>query len=146
MDRPVGIKILSPLHAIGGMVLLFKVAFGAPNILAVILLVYLGLLALSSAIGMWLGKRWGWWLGAFFYTHTIIRHIHYLNDIQAMAQYAHVTTGYLYGLLAVKVLGSLLVLGYFFRRSVVNSFQFQKFSKPRAIAILVGISLLVGSF
>lgn len=76
--RPIGISILAVLFLLGGILLVFgsmalmsvmlragspaNSALPIPWILA--WMTFLAILALTSGIGLWAGRKWGWWLAA----------------------------------------------------------------------------------
>lgn len=89
--RPVGIAILAWLHIIGGA--LGALAIGVPLLrntpearealsqngmvpfLLLTALVFLCVLACLSGIGLWLGRWWGWFLGAFYHAYGVVRNV-----------------------------------------------------------------------
>jgi hypothetical protein len=81
--RPLGIWLLSGLHLVAGLFFSFGVFFllrlregGNPVLLRFWFLIpMMGIVAalgLGSGFGMWLGKRWGWWLATFYYTWGVL--------------------------------------------------------------------------
>ena len=85
-------------------------------------------------------------MGAFFYTHAVVRYLYYLDDIPRMAQQIHASAGSLYALAVFKILACIALAVYFFKSTVINYVQFRKFSKLRAIGVLVSVSILMGAF
>lgn len=79
---PRGVSILACLHLIGGVVLLGLQIFlalnmdqwsanlnevGIPPTLLIIGMMIIAVVGIAAGIGMWRGKAWGWWCGAFYY-------------------------------------------------------------------------------
>ncbi len=81
--RPIGISILSFLFIVGGVggVIAFLLGIGSldnPNakqslsmfgltpIKLVVLLSVLGGFSVAAGIGMWIGRKWGWYLGSLY--------------------------------------------------------------------------------
>ena len=160
-ERQLGIKVLSVLHILSGILLALRALISttrfqelqarlhATPILAIVLLAYLAVLALSSGVGMWRGKRWGWWLAAFFYMHSITRLVSYLPKIHAIAEQFELGvagTNSLYTIAGLKILWSAVVLLYLFSVRVWTSFGLGKVKKLVAAAGLLGIAMLVGAF
>ena len=83
--RPVGVSILAVLHVMGGVGLLaVQVAYrrglgdaaaelGFSQLHLLFSVVLLGVLGVVSGLGMWLGRRWGWWLAVFSYAYAVLR-------------------------------------------------------------------------
>jgi hypothetical protein len=75
-ERPLGISILATLKLLESLVLLAlriffpgalssgmeSIGISSPYVMTTIS--FLGVLGLATGIGMWRGKKWGWWLGA----------------------------------------------------------------------------------
>ncbi len=160
-EKPLGIKILSALHLLGGILLAFNTIVNAMRfreleaklhgtpILAIMLLAYLAVLALSSGIGMWQGRQWGWWLAAFFYVHGIVRFGSYFQKIPAMAEQIKLSGAgirYLYTIAGLKILASAAILIYLLSPRVWATFGLGKVKRLIVVAGLFGIALLVGAF
>jgi hypothetical protein len=159
--RPIGITILSILHGLGGVVLvivtltllnavgdderfekmLAQIGIPAPLLVAGIL--YLAVLATASAVGMWMGAKWGWHLGAFYYVYSIVRNtaaiiqVNGLYDAFAMEPSAQMThgAGYYYAKFGVRAFISVLIYLYFYKQNVRAYFGLEHHRKWPAIAI-----------
>ncbi len=59
---------------------------GFSSILAAISILFLGILGLAGGIGMWSGKKWGWWLGAFYLTYSVARNLNALIMIPEIVE------------------------------------------------------------
>lgn len=148
--KPIGITILSILALISG-VLIVSQAMHARNFnaLLVVSVLFVGILAISSGIGMLLGKRWGWWLGTFYYVYAILR---YLNTIFAGFRIAvqsqnsipeignHITE---YG---IRIVIHSLILLYFFKDDVKEYFNVSHYSKFKPTLALFGIGIAIMGF
>lgn len=159
--RPVGISILAALHFVGG-IILFGGQFllfanlqamedslrsvGMPPALLIAGVMFLAVLATASGVGMWIGAKWGWWLGSFYYVYSIFRNGSALLTIVAMSdQFEGNSRGIEYYL--IKHIGRIVVHAllflYFFKGSVLGFFGMKDLNKATAIAIPVGICIAV---
>jgi hypothetical protein len=153
--RPLGLTILAVLHLIGGVQpvvtqLAFVVNFGhqpefvrAMGYSPLMFLVAATALAVfgsASAIGLWTGARWGWWLGAFYCMYAVFRHLSALWLIASGLGLELATFAPLY---IVRAIVALLCFLYFFRANVLAFFGLARLRKLRAAAILVGLCIAV---
>ena len=156
--RPLGIFILSILHFVGGVAFLaMGVAFPflasdkpeAKNLTAVFAqaeiiagILFLAVLAIGSGVGMWIGAKWGWGFGVFYYACGVIRSLFALlgayllfdklpaEEIADMAR----EPGYYYFKYGGRAVVHALVMMYFFKGSVLDYFGFEEvpiLGKPR---------------
>lgn len=156
--KPRGVRILAALHILGGaltlpLLLTFGQGLGqavgiigASPILVFVSLGFLGLLALASGIGMWTGKRWGWWLAVFYYVYgalgnanTILTLPGILDQLGTPAQGA----GFYYARELGQAFLSILLILYLYRRNVRGYFGLGSFSIMKSGAVLIGSSLAV---
>lgn len=159
--RPVGVSILAVLHFIGG-ILLFGAqfllfanlramdeslrSFGIPPALLIIGVMFLAILAIASAVGMWTGTKWGWWLAAFYYVYSIFRNGSALLTVVALAdQLEGGSRGPEYYMIKYggRVVVHLLLFLYFFKANVLEYFGMETLSKLKAVGILVGICIAI---
>lgn len=106
----------------------------------------LGIIYLGSGIGMWLGKRWGWYLGAICYCYAIIRNsfalvqlsqiLRVFNDLQQEA-------GLGYFKFFARIIGNGLILSYFFKSNVINYFQVNNRSNWKKAGLVLGVTLII---
>lgn len=156
--RPTGITILSILALISGVFIVVQNIRAALitsgrnlDVMLEISIYFIGLLALSSGIGMLLGKRWGWGIGAFYYVYAILRYA----NVMIIVFIKHLP---LYGLsteikehillYSIRIIIHFLILVYFFRKSILEYFNLEHYSKRKSIPILFGIGvsiMLIGS-
>ena len=165
-ERPVGITILSVLHVIGGVlgVLVFAFALtklndpqiksgfdavGIPYPLFLIGIGFLSVLALAAGIAMWLGTKWGWYLGSFYYAYSIATNLTALFSIGGVlssfpdelgANHAP-GPGQFYAKFGVRLVISILIYLYFFKQNVREYFGLQNTNKWAAIAIQFAVCI-----
>jgi hypothetical protein len=157
--RPIGVWPLAILHLLGGTVLLGLVGFmladfdntdaglvvgGIPTVPFFIAAILFAMLVFASGIGLWLGAKWAWWCGAFFYVWTVVSSLVGLL-FYCGAQFFDVP--YNTNKDAIDFVGRSVVHGlvylYFLKGSVLSFFGLQAISRIRASMILAGISLVV---
>jgi len=159
-DRPVGITLLSILHTIGGSILLVVVLSHLPSAneteealqsvgssawLVSFAGLFLAFLALGSGIGMFLRTRWGWWLAAFYYVHSILRSLSALANIISMLDEWEGTRSpeHYYVKHAGRIVLNSLILMYLFQGHVLRFFHPGRLPKAKIIGALVGAALAV---
>lgn len=153
--RPTLITILAILNILGGLSVFITqlVAWGNLKQAAIqssisitqLLLgfIFLAVLSVSSGIGMWLGQKWGWWLGAFNELYVIPRRINVL--LAALSMYSGTEGDELTRIIrsAGQILVSIVLLFYFYRHNVLDYFGLAEFPKWKSIIILFGGLALV---
>ena len=86
--RPNGISILSVLHilavVIGAIIVTITMMRGQTPAWIVVAFLFTFALALASGIGMWKGRKWGWYLGTFYYLYEIVRNVNVLISIPTL--------------------------------------------------------------
>ena len=168
LERPLGISILAVLHFIGGVLLSIAAVYGVMNsgdprfaealatigvspllvLLAVLLLI---VLSVASAIGMWIGARWGWYLGSFYYSYAIVRNILALVTIGILADSipdadpARPLTGPggYFAKYSIRLVISLLIYLYFFNANIRSYFRLETVSKWPAVLIQAAICIAI---
>lgn len=157
-DRPIGVSILAILMAISGVGLLIiqLLAFSVPNEASPLVGVtntfiqaaigFLGLLGLAGGVGMWLGKKWGWWLAMFYFAYAITRNANALLSINHISdQYGaleqNLTSYYIkYG---IRILWNVLLLYFMCRENVMSFFNTTETKKWKALLIVFVICLAI---
>lgn len=163
VKRPIGITLLSVLLIITGLAfigiqLIFSnkinevfSGFGINSITTILSLLFLGISSLVAGIGMIIRKKWGWWLGAFYFVYAIFRYINVIvmafsleeelqNSSRGIAYYVFQNS--------IKIIVHFLIFLYFFSNNVLEYFKLENYSKKQGILIFVvgfGITFLLAS-
>lgn len=154
--RPFGIWLLSMLHLLGGVLCAVGMCFvlwesfasrGAqlepPSWVMTTFLAIYGFLLLGSGLGMWLGARWGWWLGNFVYMWNLVVGLVQIPILLWNSGGSIVTddpSRLVQNAISLAVM-SLIVL-YFFKRSVRDFFRLSSLKTGFALLLLGLVSLL----
>ncbi|MEX2176401.1 MAG: hypothetical protein WD872_18705 [Pirellulaceae bacterium] len=157
--RPIGISILAVLHAIGGLLIGALGVFlatqfdesDADSIIAwtvVIAAPLLTVLSFATAIGLWQGKQWAWWLATFYYFQFAIGGIFVLASIAVAYFVLDRPVTERSEELLVKHVGRLLIFSlltwYMMKGNVFAYFRFERLTRLRALCILGAIVLVIG--
>jgi len=142
--RPILVSILAVLSIIAGIpsaliCLIFllirdEMITGIPmdgtllDLLLLSLFVF-SVISLAAGIGIWNGKKWGWWLVQFSSVYYILRSFSMFK--QEITEETYLRT-------AISIL-DIFLLWYFFRPNVLAYFNMQKIKKIKALLILIGI-------
>ena len=167
--RPTGVSILAFLAILGAVVItiisalaIFAVIqgddrvrqaseamaqIGIPPYFMAAGILFLLALGWASGIGMWIGAKWGWHLGAFWYAYAIARNIGALLTIYGSAEMfeAEMSSSssrgpeYYYIKHSGRLLISFLIYLYFFKDNVREYFGLENASKWNAVAAHFGI-------
>lgn len=106
----------------------------------------LGIINLGSGIGMWLGKRWGWYLGAICYCYAIIRNsvaLVQLSQILRVFNHLQQEAGLSYIKFSARIIGNGLILSYLFKSNVTNYFQVNNRSNWKKAGLVLGVTLII---
>lgn len=170
--RPAGIAILSILAILGGimiagLLLYFAVylppskrremgqgvseTLGVAPSLLIAAVVFLGVLGTASGIGMWLGRKWGWWLGSFWYLFATFRNAnalfvtYQLSSTMPAEELAALPggVGKYYLKFGARVIISALLYWYFFKSNVREFFGVQDAPLWKASAAQVGVCIAI---
>ena len=163
-DRPIGIVLLALVHlanalSIAGnrVFILVKVysasqgpitisAFSASYKVMLFGEVLIVVVAITSAVGLFVGAKWGWWLAAFHWTWRIAREV--LIPLSALiltglSNNAETEVTLDFAEMFVPVILQSLLLLYLFKENVLEFFRFDSLSKPWAITALFSIGFIV---
>ncbi|MCB7130187.1 MAG: hypothetical protein J3T61_11690, partial [Candidatus Brocadiales bacterium] len=160
-DRPVGIVLLALVHLVSGLYIAGQRWFMLVNIYStspgsitmsasykVMLFgeVLIVVVAITSAVGLFVGAKWGWWLAAFHWTWRIAREV--LIPLSALiltglSNNAETEVTLDFAEMFVPVILQSLLLLYLFKENVLEFFRFDSLSKPWAIAALFSIGFIV---
>jgi len=153
LDRPLGVSLLAGLNLLGGLVLCGMLAFlllqgitfapvqdlgiYPPLLIGGFLLV--GLVLIGAGLGMLQGARWGWWLGIFSQVYTIVRNASALVIVPGMEDSLAVEREFQLQVLrlATRSVVSVLLIGYFFRRNVLEYFGLEELNRVVALIALI---------
>ncbi|MCR4315857.1 MAG: tetratricopeptide repeat protein [Planctomycetes bacterium] len=157
---PTGIYILSALHGIGGVVVILVAimilvtpearngigdslgVLGVSPITMIIGAVLLGTLTIGSAIGMWTGRKWGWYLGSFYYVYSVFRDAWAIIVVPEIAESLG-REDFSSGKYVARILFSSLVYLYFLRSKTLASFDIHNLRKLKLIAAQIGACVLI---
>ena len=163
-DRPLGVTILSVLHLLGGLMILPLLAvlfansaeaqkplqeLGLPFEVLVAGVCLLAVNSVFSGIGLFLGRKWGWWLAAFYYVYSIARHgnalflTYQLTELDGGGGRG---IGYHRAKFAGRIIVAVLILFYLFRDRVLDYFRFAPGGNLKRLGILVGVCILIVLF
>ena len=156
--RPLGVSILAVLEVISAISLVaMQVAWG--DTLSTVSVETTGsafagyysmavyaISGMIAGVGMWLGKRWGWWAGTFGLMLGVLRNAKTLLAIPGIVQQYGLTLDE--SLSAYFKYGSRVVVQplwflYYFKGNVLGYFGLKDLSKAKTMALLVFGVLLV---
>lgn len=160
---PVGLKILVALQIIGGTGLLYIFASkmfwnelpaverdsGFSGIILVVSISFLIFLDFSAAIGAILRKKWGWFFGAFYFAHSIMRYSNTILTATFIADELQATNDELlkvYFKYGGRIIVNSLVFLYFFKSNVLEYFDIISTKKARLILLVAGSAIFLYSF
>ncbi|WP_127589033.1 hypothetical protein [Paenibacillus koleovorans] len=158
-DRPAGVSILAVLLAIGGGLLLFtqltalkelNEASSVLGVSAVLLqgsISLIGLSGVAAAVGMWIGKKWGWWLALFYFAYAVCRNVNVIISIPGVAEQLGAavqdqTVNYVKHGIRV-VWNSLLMLYLCGEGATTYFFGMTSINKWKAVLIVFAVSILI---
>lgn len=158
IKRPAGITVLSVLYLLGGFGALAALfvgmstlieslnSIGVSSIEVLFSSLIMAFLAFGGAYGMWVGEKWGWWLGVLFLVFSSLKSINALILIPEFAAQYGATDAQLskqYVKFIGRIFFNFLFIIYFFSKTVEEYFQLGNISKSKRILKLVWISLLI---
>jgi hypothetical protein len=172
--RPVGVSILTVLALIGAVLMTVAIGFGAivvfggdervrqareglaemgmPLPLLAVGVIFLAALAWASGIGMWIGSKWGWYCGSFWYAYAIVRNVAALVTIYGMSDVISADLasgsargpGYYYFKHGGRIVVNALIFLYFFKTNVREYFGLADSSRWKAALLEFGICGAIG--
>ena len=163
VTRPVWVSVLAVLHFVGGIVYLGTQFIFLANLkaieptlhtlgmtsgLMIFALMVLAIVSIASGIGMWIGVKWGWWLGAFYYIYSIFRNASAVLMVISMTNVLEVGSRepeYYLIKHSGRIVLHFLIFLYFFKGNVLEFFHLEGLSKPKAIGIMVGICIVISA-
>jgi len=158
MKRPSGISFLAVLYilgailvlgmqiALGGKTIQSLTTMGSTGIYAFIMIAILSVLQLVAGIGMWTGKKWGWWLGALYLFLAVARAIDSLIAIPfVMKQFGPPEPGL--AIYSIKFIGRAIlysfIIRYFFTEKVEAYFDVTAIPARNRFVRLVSITVVI---
>jgi hypothetical protein len=118
-----------------------SIDISSPYVMTVIS--FLGVFGLATGIGMWTGKKWGWWLSALYLSCGVAMDIVVLLTVPERVQDLSEPEGgaaqYYVEHVRRIIVYSLLIL-YFFKSNVVEYFQLGGGSSWKRLFLLVGVT------
>jgi hypothetical protein len=147
-QRPVGVTLLAILALIGAVMLTALMGaaavvaargdsriqqmsaamaeIGIPMAVMVVGIVFLIILSWASGIGMWIGAKWGWHCGAFWYAYAIVRNFSALLTVYGTSEIFEAEASsdssrgpeYYYLKFSARLIISFLIYLYFFKANV----------------------------
>jgi len=116
------------------------------KVFTIIYMALISVLSFVAGIGMWRGKKWGWWLGAFLYMYAVlwtIKSLIYLPWLFGYFVKPHNRNVYYYIKHGINLVVRVLIFIYFFKGSVTEYFVLQQQSKIKTLIILFVLGLIV---
>jgi len=166
--RPKGITVLSILHVLGGvagLILIPYVAqqfskapevakgFSAAGFPPAVILSFLSIIAvviIASGVGLWIGKKWGWYIGSFYYIYSILKSSNallWLFYFMATLPQGEINDPYRHIIKhGITIIIHLLIYIYFFQPSVKNYFQLPDVKNKSVIFKHIGVFVLFAGF
>lgn len=145
--RPVGVTLLALLHFLWVLAFFLLAGtlwrnlddleiplFAILSVIAIGVAIVGGIIALAIAVGLWLGRKWGWWLAGSLAALAIY------SQLFSFAEYfLESKLSLQLGLLTLLWLAlDALVIWYLMRPNVLNYFGLWDLSKGKALVILAG--------
>ncbi|MDC0936177.1 hypothetical protein OAS39_07805 [Pirellulales bacterium] len=97
--------------------------------------------AIFAFVGLILGAKWGWWMGAFFWTWRVCNLAFFSDSTSVVGNQPAVTSGYAELLVGLTAIG--LLLAYLYRKTVLEYFRLSHFFRPYLIVGISGILLSI---
>ncbi|GAA3411527.1 hypothetical protein ACFFNY_20285 [Paenibacillus hodogayensis] len=157
-DRPVGVTLLAILLGLWGGGLLFtqllvfsKVSeassqLGISNVLLQSGIGFLGLLGVVASIGMWFGKKWGWWLALFYFAYAVTRNVNVVVSISSLSQQLgepEQGIGMTYAKYGIRILWNGFLLFYLCRENASIFFRTTETKKWRALLLVFALCVVL---
>ena len=119
-----------------------------PALFVACILVIAGL-GIASGIGMWKGKKWGWYLGSFYYMYSIVTNANAFITIPMLinsfppGELANTSRGpsYYYTKYAVRLTIHFLLYLYLFKGNVREFFSLSEHKKWKPILAELGVCI-----
>jgi hypothetical protein len=157
-DRPAGVSLLAILLGLGGGVLLitqlmvFNKLSEASSKLGISTVVlqggigFLGLLGVAAGIGMWFGKKWGWWLALFYFAYAVTRNANVLISISSFTEQwgaPRQGIGMIYAKYGIRMLWNGFLLFYLCRENAAIYFRTTETKKWKALLLVFAFCVVL---
>lgn len=109
-----------------------------PTILLVSIL-FLGGLGIAAGIGLWLAKKWGWWLAAFYFLYAFTRAV--IDLVLPASAGVDASRSWLSAALGIFL--CVVVLLYLYSREILAHFHLDKFPRWISLSILLVAAALL---
>jgi hypothetical protein len=146
--RPPIVIILAALHVIIGIVCIISSMITLQRGLSLgqltILLdsIPLGVLGIISAIGLWMGRRWGWFAAAFLYAYGILGYFQYAFQIPAyVEQQMSISNPYYYREIVYLILFSVMSL-LLWKKEIQDFYNVKNIPSFKKIIMVIGTTFL----
>lgn len=101
-------------------------------------------------IGIWIGKKWGWWGTLFYFAYSIARSLNGLFQTASVAQEFTEDqargTDFYFAKFGIRIVINIILFFYFFKPHVLEYFQLSHINKQRAalqvIAAVIALSVI----
>ncbi|MGO4547259.1 hypothetical protein AB4Z29_20970 [Paenibacillus sp. 2TAB23] len=152
-DRPFGVKIISILMILGGIILLITQLYafsimselsslmGVSSLFFQAVIGFLGLIGIAAGVGMWIGRIWGWWLAIFYLSYSLTRNLNTLLSIPGITEQYGLSgnaAGH-YVKYGLKILWDVLLLRYMCRDTTTSFFKTTETNKLKTMVWVFGI-------
>lgn len=114
-------------------------AFDYPPALLLASIIFPGVIGITAGSGLWWGKKWGWWLSAFYFLYALARQLNTLLDPASTGLES--TRSWLGAGLGVVL--SLLVLLYLYSHELLAHFHLEKFPRWVSLVILLVVAAIL---
>ena len=148
-SRPRNISILAILSFILGLIILGGNLTRISNTYGIAIFfssLIFALLYLAAGIGMWLGKKWGWWAGTFSYMLMLYNNVETILLLSTPAKIYSISVNKIAINKSEYISGAVvlfLLLLYFFSEDVLKYFELETMPKWRTILLMISIVFIV---
>jgi hypothetical protein len=146
--RPPIVIILAALHMIIGIVCIISSMIAIQSGLSLgqftILIdsIPFGVLGIISAIGIWMGRRWGWFAAAFLYAYGILGYFQYAFQIPAyVEQQVSISNPYYYREIFYLILFSVMSL-LLWRKEIQDFYDISHIPSFKKIIMVIGTTII----
>lgn len=115
-------------------------------LIALSVTIALVVLAFLAGLGLYLNKKWGWWLASFYYTYGIFRlSLTMIFAFIFLIKGIKTNHGPFYYILkySLKLSVSIMFLIYLFSSDILNRFDLSELNKSKTILRFAGIVILI---